>query len=73
MLNPHIPSRNEENAQKLKENEFLPVMRAARNRGVKIIGSIKPVDADRLLQIIEEGGGTPQIKSAIKFINIRPR
>jgi hypothetical protein len=22
MLNPHIPSRNEENAQKLKENEF---------------------------------------------------
>ena len=26
-------------------------------RGVKIIGSIKPVDADRLLQIIEEGGG----------------
>jgi hypothetical protein len=22
MLNPHIPSRNEENAQKLKQNEF---------------------------------------------------
>jgi uncharacterized protein (DUF4213/DUF364 family) len=42
-------------------------------RGVKIIGSIKPVDADRLLQIIEEGGGTPQIKSAVKFINIRPK
>jgi hypothetical protein len=28
MLNPHNPSRNEENAQKLKQNEFLPVMRA---------------------------------------------
>jgi hypothetical protein len=27
MLNPHNPSRNEENAQKLKQNEFLPVMR----------------------------------------------
>jgi uncharacterized protein (DUF4213/DUF364 family) len=43
------------------------------NRGVKIIGSIKPVNANRLLQIIEEGGGTPQIKSAVKFINIRPK
>jgi len=42
-------------------------------RGVKIISSIKPVDADKLLQIIEEGGGTSQIKSAVKFINIRPR
>jgi hypothetical protein len=29
MLNPHNPSRNEENAQKLKQNEFLPVMRAS--------------------------------------------
>jgi hypothetical protein len=28
MLNPHNPSRIEENAQKLKQNEFLPVMRA---------------------------------------------
>jgi uncharacterized protein (DUF4213/DUF364 family) len=43
------------------------------NRGVKIVGSVKPVNADRLLQIIEEGGGTPQIRSAVKFINIRPK
>jgi len=42
-------------------------------RGVTIIGSIKAVNADRLLQIIAEGGGTPQIKSAVKFINIRPK
>jgi hypothetical protein len=29
MLNPHNPSRKEKNAQKLKQNEFLPVMHAA--------------------------------------------
>jgi len=43
------------------------------NRGVTIIGSIRAVNADRLLQIIMEGGGTPQIKSAVKFVNIRPK
>ena len=42
-------------------------------RGVTIIGSIKVVNADRLLQIIAEGGGTPQINSAGKFINIRAK
>jgi uncharacterized protein (DUF4213/DUF364 family) len=42
-------------------------------RGVTIIGSIKALNADRLLQIIAEGGGTPQMKSAVKFINIRPK
>jgi len=42
------------------------------NRGVTIISGIRVVDADRLLQIIAEGGGTPQIKSAVKFVNIRP-
>jgi len=31
MLNPHNPSRNEKNAQKLKQNEFLPVMRALKD------------------------------------------
>lgn len=42
-------------------------------RGVKVVSTIRPVDADRLLQIIEEGGGTPQIKPAVKFINVRPK
>jgi len=42
-------------------------------RGVKVVGTIKPIDADRLLQIIEEGGGTPHIKPAVKFINVRPK
>ena len=42
-------------------------------RGVTIVGSTKALNADRLLQIIAEGGGTPQIKSAVKFINIRPK
>jgi len=42
-------------------------------RGVGVVGTIKPIDADRLLQIIEEGGGMPQLKPAVKFINIRPK
>ena len=42
-------------------------------RGVTIIGNIKPLDSERLFQIIMEGGGTPQINSAVKFINIRPK
>lgn len=42
-------------------------------RGVTIIGTIKTIDSERLFSIIMEGGGTPQIKSAVKFINIRSK
>jgi len=37
MLNPHIPSRNEENAQKLKQNEFFASHARARGWGVEHI------------------------------------
>jgi uncharacterized protein (DUF4213/DUF364 family) len=39
-------------------------------RGVTVIGGVKAVNADRLLEIIMEGGGTPQIKPTVKFVNI---
>jgi len=42
-------------------------------RGVTIIGTIRTIDSERLFSIIMEGGGTPQIKSAVKFINIRSK
>jgi uncharacterized protein (DUF4213/DUF364 family) len=42
-------------------------------RGVKVIGNIKTINPDRLLQIIAEGGGTPQIKPIVNFINIYPK
>lgn len=42
-------------------------------RGVKATGGIQAVDAERLLQIIGEGGGTPQIKSAVRFVVIKPK
>jgi uncharacterized protein (DUF4213/DUF364 family) len=42
-------------------------------RGVTIIGNIEVENSKKLLQIIAEGGGTPHIKSAVKFINIRPK
>lgn len=42
-------------------------------RGVTVIGTIKPTDGDKLLQIIAEGGGTPQIKPVVKFITVRSK
>ncbi|OGV96914.1 hypothetical protein A2W24_03875 [Microgenomates group bacterium RBG_16_45_19] len=42
-------------------------------RGVTIVGAIRVRDTDRLLQIVSEGGGTQQLKSAIDFINLRPK
>lgn len=39
--------------------------------GATIVGGIKVVDAEKLMQIVAEGGGTRQIKRAVKFINIR--
>lgn len=42
-------------------------------RGVKATGGIQAVDAERLLQIIGEGGGTMQIKPAVRFVVIKPK
>ena len=42
-------------------------------RGVKIIGGIKVVNAERLLDIIVEGGGTMQIKPTVKFIVMKQK
>ncbi|MFQ6085581.1 MAG: Rossmann-like domain-containing protein [Candidatus Bathyarchaeia archaeon] len=41
--------------------------------GSTIVSGIRVVDPDRVMQIIAEAGGTPQIKSAARFITIRPR
>jgi uncharacterized protein (DUF4213/DUF364 family) len=40
--------------------------------GVKAIGGIQVVNAELLLQIVGEGGGTRQIRPAIRFVNIKP-
>jgi len=42
-------------------------------RGATIIGGVKVTNAQRLLQIISEGGGVPQLKEAYKQIVIRPK
>lgn len=42
------------------------------DRGVTAIGGVKILDGDRMIQIIAEGGGTPQLKSITEFITIRP-
>ncbi|WP_309493659.1 DUF364 domain-containing protein [Candidatus Hecatella orcuttiae] len=41
-------------------------------RGVKLIGGIRVTDPEKLFQIIAEGGGTPQIKPAVRFTIIKP-
>lgn len=41
--------------------------------GVTIVGGIKVLDPDKLLQIVAEGGGTRQLKAAVEFINLRPK
>ena len=40
-------------------------------RGVDFIGGIRILDPDRAMQIIGEGGGTPQLKQAAKFVTYR--
>jgi uncharacterized protein (DUF4213/DUF364 family) len=42
------------------------------DKGVTAIGGVKILDGDRMIQIIAEGGGTPQLKPITEFITIRP-
>jgi hypothetical protein len=42
------------------------------DRGVTAIGGVKILDGDRMIQIIAEGGGIPQLKPVTEFITIRP-
>lgn len=42
-------------------------------RGVTILGGIRVLDSDKLLQIVAEGGGTQQLKPAVEFVNLRPK
>jgi len=42
------------------------------SRGVNVIGGVIVTDPDKAVQIVVEGGGTPQLKSATKFVVIKP-
>jgi uncharacterized protein (DUF4213/DUF364 family) len=42
------------------------------DRGVSAIAGVIVVDSKKAMQVIEEGGGTPQLKTATKFVIIRP-
>ncbi len=41
-------------------------------RKVKAVGGVQIIDSEKMFKIIAEGGGTPQLKSAVKFIVIKP-
>lgn len=42
-------------------------------RGVDLIGGVIVTDPDKAMQVVAEGGGTPQLKAATRFVIIRPR
>jgi uncharacterized protein (DUF4213/DUF364 family) len=42
-------------------------------RGVSFVGGIRIFDPDKAMQIIGEGGGTPQLKQAAKFVTYRSK
>ncbi len=41
--------------------------------GVTLIGGIKVTAGEKIMQIISEGGGTPNFKAACKYITVKPR
>ncbi|XHH09068.1 MAG: Rossmann-like domain-containing protein [Candidatus Bathyarchaeia archaeon] len=41
------------------------------DHGVTLVGGARVTNADKMLQIVSEGGGTPALKSAIKFVTIK--
>ena len=42
-------------------------------RGVPAIAGTIVVDSERAMQIVAEGGGTPQLKGAVRFVVIKPK
>lgn len=43
------------------------------DRGVTLVGGVKILDVDRMMQVVSEGGGTPALKSAVEFITFKPK
>ena len=42
-------------------------------KGVSFVGGVRIFDPDRAMQIIGEGGGTPQLRQAAKFVTYRAK
>ena len=43
------------------------------NRGADLVGGIRIFDPDKAVQVLMEGGGTPQLKKAGKFVTYRAK
>ncbi|MEM4978977.1 MAG: DUF364 domain-containing protein, partial [Candidatus Nezhaarchaeales archaeon] len=41
--------------------------------GVTIIGGVRVIDSEKVIQVVSEGGGTPSLKEACKQVVIRQR
>lgn len=42
-------------------------------RGVTVIGGVRVTDADKMMQVVAEGAGTPALRLAVEFINIKSK
>jgi uncharacterized protein (DUF4213/DUF364 family) len=42
-------------------------------RGVDVVGGVIVTDPEKAMQIVAEGGGTPQLRAATKFIVMKPK
>jgi uncharacterized protein (DUF4213/DUF364 family) len=42
-------------------------------RGVDVMGGVIVTNPDRVMQIVAEGGGTPQFKGATRFVVMKPK
>jgi len=42
-------------------------------RGADIVGGVIVTDADKALRIVAEGGGTPQLRAAVRFVTMKPK
>jgi uncharacterized protein (DUF4213/DUF364 family) len=41
--------------------------------GVDVVGGVIVTDPDKALRIVVEGGGTPQLKAAVRFVTMKPK
>jgi len=41
--------------------------------GVDAVGAVRVLDAEKLMQIVSEGGGTREIKGAVKYLTLSPK
>jgi hypothetical protein len=42
-------------------------------RGADVVGGVIVTDADKVMRIVAEGGGTPQLRAAVRLVTMKPK